>query len=324
VVWMRVLHIGNTAGVGSIIAKHMDKLFGTESWIVNRRVFDSYGFTTQGELWDVGPSMFALKSLLKARKFDIVHLHFFDKFVPYLKLLYPKKPVILHYHGSDIRGKWGLRRKYWSKADSILYSTLDLPDKETPEYAVYMPNPVDTEIFFPRSIQRKKGKLRVLIASSAWVAKGTDIAIHALSELKDKVEASIISYGVDYSQMLLLAESLNLHLNSLPKTLYQNMREYYWNSDLILDQFRCGVVGLVFLEAVACGRPVLGYISSKYPEFVELPLKDIDSSEKIVKAIEDIKDLTALWSAQYAYLKANHDVNAIVEKTFKLYKELSD
>ena len=144
---MKILHIGNTAGVGSIIAKYMDQLFGTESLVVQRRVSDPYGFTTHGELLDCGAKMFTLKCLLKARKFDVVHVHYFDKIVPFLKFLYPKKPVVLHYHGDDIRGKWNLKRKYWSKADFILYSTLDLLDDETSKQAVYMPNPVDTAIF---------------------------------------------------------------------------------------------------------------------------------------------------------------------------------
>ena len=152
---MKVLHVWNTAGVGSIIAKYMDKLFGTESLVVHRRAFDPYGVTTYGELWDCGAKRFALKCLWLARKFDVVHVHGFDKLVPFLKFLYPRKPVVLHYHGSDIRGKWSLRRKYWSKANVVLYSTLELLNDETPEHAVYIPNPVNTEIFRPCSVEPK-------------------------------------------------------------------------------------------------------------------------------------------------------------------------
>jgi len=146
---MKILHVWNTAGVGSVIAKYMDRLFGTQSSVVYRRVFDPYGLTTYGELWDCGAKMFVLRCLLKARRFDIVHVHSLDKIVPLLKMLYPEKSIVLHYHGTDIRGKWTLKQKYWSKADLILYSTMDLLDDETPKYAVYTPNPVDTEIFHP-------------------------------------------------------------------------------------------------------------------------------------------------------------------------------
>lgn len=148
---LRILHVWNTAGVGSVIAKYMDKLLGTRSLVVNRRAFDPYGVTTFGELWDDGAKIFTLKCILKARGFDFVHVHYFDRIVPLLKYFYPKKPVVLHYHGDDIRHKWSLRRKYWKKADAILYSTSDLQDDETPRHAIYMPNPVDTEIFHPCS-----------------------------------------------------------------------------------------------------------------------------------------------------------------------------
>ncbi|MBS7606180.1 glycosyltransferase, partial [Candidatus Bathyarchaeota archaeon] len=139
---MRILHIWNTAGVASVIAKFMDRLFGTKSLVVHRRAFDPFGVTTYGELWDCGAKTFALKCLVLARKFDIIHIHSFDKLIPYLKFLYPNKPIVLHYHGSDIRGKWLQKEKRWSKADAILYSTQDVVNEETPKIAIYSPNPV--------------------------------------------------------------------------------------------------------------------------------------------------------------------------------------
>lgn len=146
---MKILHIGNTAGVGSVIAKYMDRMLGTESLVVTRRVSDPVGFTTYGELWNSGPKMFTLRCLLIARKFNIVHIHYFDKIIPYLKLLYPRKRIVMHYHGDDIRNKWELKSKYWRKADAVLYSTLDLKEIDTPRHAIHLPNPVDTETFHP-------------------------------------------------------------------------------------------------------------------------------------------------------------------------------
>jgi hypothetical protein len=144
---MKVLHIGNTAGVSSVIAKYMDRLVGTTSMVVARRISDPVGFTTYGVLWDSGPKLFTLKCLLTARRFDIIHVHYFDRILPYLKLLFPRKPVVMHYHGDDIRNKWKLKSRYWRKANAILFSTLDLQEDETPKHAMYLANPVDTEIF---------------------------------------------------------------------------------------------------------------------------------------------------------------------------------
>jgi len=148
---MKILHISNTAGVAGVIAKYTDRLFNTRSRVVQRS--NRFCFPVYGEVWDCGPKMFTLKCLLKARKFDIIHVHYFDKIIPYLRLLYPRKPIVMHYHGDDIRGKWNLRRKYWSKANAVLYSTLDLLGDETPKRATHLPNPVDTEIFYPRNVK---------------------------------------------------------------------------------------------------------------------------------------------------------------------------
>lgn len=144
---MKILHIWNIAGVGSIIAKYMDKYYGTSSWVIMRKLFDKFGLTIYGELWDCGAKTFTLKALLKARKFDIIHIHGFDRILPYLRVLYSNKPLIMHYHGSDIRGHWQLRKKYYRKADAILVSTSDLLEN-APENVQYLPNPVDTEIFY--------------------------------------------------------------------------------------------------------------------------------------------------------------------------------
>lgn len=152
---LKILHIWNTAGVASVIAKYMDRLFGTESLVIHRAAFDPYGFTTYGELWNCGAKSFTLRSILKARSFDIIHVHYFDRIIPYLRFLYPKKPIILQYWGDDIRGKWQIKRKYWEKADVVIYTAPDLLGEGAPESVVYVPCPVDTEFFYPRPVKRK-------------------------------------------------------------------------------------------------------------------------------------------------------------------------
>jgi len=146
---MKILHVWNTAGVGSIIGKYMDRLFSTESLVVMRKAFDPFGFTTCGQLWDCGAKMFVLKSMLKARKFDVIHVHSVDRIVPYLKLVYPHELVVLHYHGDEIRDKWTQRQQYWAKADVLVCATLSLFGSGTPSRAVLLTNPVDTETFCP-------------------------------------------------------------------------------------------------------------------------------------------------------------------------------
>lgn len=115
----------------------------------------------------------------------------------------------------------------------------------------------------------------MLIASNCdWKIKGTDIAIHALSKLSEELEVSILRNGRDFDATLALAKSLGLQLNVLPKVPHEDLREYYWGADVVFDQFMSGAMGMMALEAIACGRPVVIYISLEYCDYDDFLLKE--------------------------------------------------
>jgi len=144
---MKILHVLNTAGVASIIGKYMDRLFDTKSCVVTRKCQDKFGLTTYGEYWDCDTWAFLGKIIFESRHHDIIHLHDRDILLPLLKQLYPNKPLIMHYHGTKIRGQWHKRKKYWKYADQILVVTPDLL-KGAPKNAELVLNPVDKTLFF--------------------------------------------------------------------------------------------------------------------------------------------------------------------------------
>jgi glycosyltransferase involved in cell wall biosynthesis len=155
-------------------------------------------------------------------------------------------------------------------------------------------------------------KKRVLIASdSNWNVKGTDVAIRALSRIRDEVDVSIIAYGRDLDKTIALASSLGLNVNVLPKVSHEKLNEYYWNADVVIDRFKLGSLGVVSLEAIACGRPVITYVSSGFPEYKEFPLKDLQTDEEVAEAIlnADVK----LWDREYAYLEKNHKPEIVIK-----------
>jgi hypothetical protein len=143
---MKILHIYNTAGVASILAKTMDKNFGTESKVTTPKTADPFGFTTYGETWNSSITTFKIKSVLTSRKYDIIHCHSTPGIALWIKKVFPNKKVIIHYHGSEIRGRWKQKEKYWSKANKIIVSTPDLLEG-SPNATVCIENPVDTELF---------------------------------------------------------------------------------------------------------------------------------------------------------------------------------
>jgi glycosyltransferase involved in cell wall biosynthesis len=258
---------------------------------------------------------------------DIYHVHYLLQDC-YVALKLGKKPLIGHAHGSDLRSTlkhplWGRIVRYnLKKCDKVLVSTPDILGiaKKFREDAEYLPNPVDAEIFYPKPVMKHEKK-KVLIASdSNWSIKGTDIAIRALSKIKNEVDVSIIAYGVDLEKTLSLANSLDLHINVLPKVSHEKMNEYYWNADVVIDRFKLGSLGMVSLEAIACGRPVVTYVSSEFPEYEEFPLKDVKTDEEVADAIlgADVK----LWQKEYAYLEKNHKPEIVVKTLLEHYRRV--
>jgi len=247
----------------------------------------------------------------------------------YLASRFGKRPLIGHAHGSDLRA--GLKHYLWKRivrhnlkcCDKIFVSTPDILElaRQYNEDAEYLPNPVNTKLFYPKPLPSQNEKLKVLVASSSdWDVKGTHIAIKALSKIRKRVDVSIIRQGKDFEKTVGLAKSLSLTLHVLEKVPHQKIREYYWSSDVVIDQFKSGVFGMTSLEAIACGRPVVTYISSEYPEYKDYPLKDVNTEEKITDVLEG--DLTKLVEKERAYLEKNHDADSIAKKIVKIYEAL--
>ncbi len=153
---LRVLHIWNTAGVGSVIARYQAKLLGWKTTVLDRRSTDLFGKSYYGVSVPNGPLLFYLATAVNIMRYNVIHVHDLDKIVPVIKKVFPTKPVVLHYHGSVIRNRWNQRKRYWSQADAIIVATEDLLNG-APECAVYLPNPVDTQLFRPMPRLRRKG-----------------------------------------------------------------------------------------------------------------------------------------------------------------------
>ncbi|MEM4311500.1 MAG: hypothetical protein QXX95_03840 [Nitrososphaerales archaeon] len=258
---LKVLHIWNTAGVASIIAKYMDRIYETKSWVIMRKKFDKFGLTSYGECWDTNAKIFTLRALWKAKNYSLIHVHAFDRIVPLIKFLYPRKPLVLHYHGSDIRGKWNLRRRYWSKADFIIVSAPDML-KGAPSEALYLPNPVDTELFYIRGKPEPKTAFHFSYYADDLAKKlaekyGLTLTIHNREE-------NPIPY-----------KTLSLFLSSYEY--YIDVKRDLSNLNLLKEISKTG------LEALACGCKVIRWDGSimeglppeHYPEVVVRKLWEI-------------------------------------------------
>lgn len=130
-----------------------------------------------------------------------------------------------------------------------------------------IPNGVDLDRFKPRESAVKarlgiEGRTMLLGVASTWLsAKGLDDFV-ALAELLGEKYA-IVMVGVDER----LRQRLPGRIIALPRTeSVDELAELYTAADFLLNLSREESFGLVSLEALACGTPVLAYNCTAAPE----------------------------------------------------------
>jgi len=226
-----ILHIWNTAGVACTLAKWTNKIYGVNADVCGSRRHDLFRHLTYGEN---APSFSYILSY--AKNFDIIHLHERDRVIRTIRKHYPTKPLVMHYHGTDIRGRWQGRRRCWEKTNAVLVSTLNLLEG-APKGVIYLPNPIDTEVFYPSS-------------------RGADpnSALSFAHGAEDVAERLAKEHGLD-----LTIHPRNVPFPEMPKLL----RQFSWYIDTKRSNTgrllaRRGDTGsLTGLEALACGLKVM-------------------------------------------------------------------
>jgi glycosyltransferase involved in cell wall biosynthesis len=274
VLTMHILHVWDQAGVAYILAKYQ-QLQGHEAKVIMIRSNNKYGINEfyKEYILNVAVEEFVEKCIEKAKSADVIHIHSRIDILLKLRQKFDRsKKIILHYHGTDIRGlkkqklphrselsdlairsimmyrrirdKILFRKRMHIKAqrmaDTVIVSTPDL--LQFVVKGVYLPNPIDTDHFKPNSISKNEQKEALTIDTEV-----TDIQwaldycrkrnINLDIEVYNRVKNPII-----YKDMpdLLKKYKIYVDIRYVNKTILQNLSK-------------------TALEALACGLRVLDY-----------------------------------------------------------------
>jgi glycosyltransferase involved in cell wall biosynthesis len=230
---MRILHIWDQAGVACILAREHRRR-GHEVRILKRAGYDPFKISQfyREPLLDMDGKAFLKLAVREAGNYDLIHVHSLYKVVPDLRKKHRDTKVVLHYHGSEIRGRQGdpLKEEAESKSDAILGSTTDLKDHVSSDIT-HLPNPVDTEHF--RSDGNNVGNgaftIRTTRGDSQWVLdylrrNGVDLQVDIVDRENNPIPYSQVptflkQYGVyvdiKYIDRTLLAAPSKTGLESL-------------------------------------------------------------------------------------------------------------
>lgn len=238
----------------------------------------------------------SLKALTE--DYDVIHVHGMSPTITDLSILFARmrgKPIVLTYHNDAESQAWGpiarLAAFVYASLVSFVIGTCNVIVSSTRSYAAtsvalrrsmdklrVIPMGVDSikyENVQPRDSIRATRKL--LFVGQLKEYKGVDVLLDAISILKsngEQVEIDIVGTGPELQKLKQKAQSLGIESNAhfLGNVPDSELLELYSTCDsLVLPSLnRREAFGIVLLEAMAAGRPV---IASNIPGVNEVATK---------------------------------------------------
>ena len=151
-------------------------------------------------------------------------------------------------------------------------------------------NGINLSVFKPEYINKYKqdGKFLILGVSSVWhYGKGLDVFCEVAKQL-DQNTYQIVMVGTDEEIDKVLPTSIaSIHRTQNQEELVQ----LYSEADLFLNPTREDNYPTVNLEAIACGTPVLTFITGGSPEGVVCPEDMVISDNSIQETITKIETI---------------------------------
>jgi O-antigen/teichoic acid export membrane protein/glycosyltransferase involved in cell wall biosynthesis len=308
---LRVVHCPvNTAGVPWQNVQALRRR-GIDAKLV---VFERYRMHPEAD-WDLDrKGGFIRRQVAQWRAFirllpqtDVFHFYFGLTFVP-KSLQFPilrmlRKKSVLHFLGSDIRGRSPEELSYSGSADAQIVGSYDairwVPD------AHVVPPGIDLRQFQPVPTSDRARPV-VVHAPSNRARKGTEHVIAACKELD--VELEIVE---------------GLH--------HEEARKRYERADIVVDQLNAGWYGLFAIEAMALGKPVVtalheDAVARTESAFgVEVPLVNA-TADTLVDALRPLVDSPEerrrIGEASRRYVEEVHDADRNAEKLLEIYDEV--
>jgi glycosyltransferase involved in cell wall biosynthesis len=288
---MRIAEVNDVAWVATELSAALREL-GHESELLHPRLF---GASLPPWLKPaVGPVRFAdwlrLARQLRAGHYDGVHIHY-----AYLGVvgILARVPYVLHCHGDDVRDlrrplRKPIIRQALLRAEHVFYSTPDLAPLVTAirADAEFLPNPVDTALFQPAELDADASDM--LVACSLSANKGVANILESVRMLvaeRPAIRITAIAQGEAVSafdaipNVTLVSHQLRWKLPALIA-----------RHRVVVGQAHKGAIGMVELEAMSCGRPLVARfeLSSVYSE--PPPIVNARTGAEIAAAVGGLLD----------------------------------
>lgn len=248
----------------------------------------------------------ALASLLP--RTDVFHFMFGLTLVPQ-SLQYPilrtfRKRSVMHYLGTDIRGKTPEQLTSGKKAGAEVVGSWDAI-RWVPGATVIPPG-IDLAAITPAPPGERKRPI-VVHAPSSRRRKGTE-------------------------QIVAACESLDVELRIVEGVRHDEAIAHYREADIVVDQLNAGWYGLLAIECLALGKPVLTFLRDEAVQRTEeaydtqVPLVGVTAETLRDRLAELVAAGPGEWrrigELSRAYVERVHDVERIADALVELYEGL--
>jgi glycosyltransferase involved in cell wall biosynthesis len=242
-------------------------------------------------------------------RFDIVHVHggLNRKRLDVLGMhLIHRKPLVVHYHGSETRMGYGMA--YRSMVDAKIVSRPDLLKWHAD--AAFIPNPIELVPECPFDMDAVP---RVVHVSNNRALKGTDLVIESMDELR--------------------SEGLNFEFELVENQVNNNVLEKMASAHILIDQVIPGtpelpsIIGMVSLEAMARGKAVVTTFDPEFRSFYpDCPVLSIDYGRSQLKdairgLIADLDKVKGIGVQGRKYVSDHHSPKVICDKVQRVYEK---
>ena len=195
--------------------------------------------------------------------------------------------------------------------------------------------PIDTNLFNPdKSTVNVGADYILLVARINDPRKNIDMLLKSFSTVKEKIpDLKLVLAGDKPSSSLLsMADELNISksivfLEKMPREM---LVDYYRGAKIfVLPSFQEGL-GIVVLEAMACGTPVISTMCGGPEELIEnsgggmlvSTFNENELSKAIIELLEDNSKRVKMGKCAAEYIAKNHSIAIVSEIFSKSYQEV--
>jgi glycosyltransferase involved in cell wall biosynthesis len=238
---------------------------------------------------------------------DVFHFYFGLTLVPQ-SLQFPilralRKKSVMHYLGSDIRGKSPQELAFGRKAGVEIVGSYDA--LRWVPHAEFVPPGIDVSSIEPAP-PRDRSRPVILHAPSSRRRKGTE---HVLAAVEGLDAELVLVEGLDHREAF----------------------ERYREADIVVDQLNSGWYGLLAIECMALGKPVVSFLRDEAREHTErelgVPVPIVSATKEDLRSrleplVADAAERRRIGAASRAYVEQVHDLERVADRLLALYSRL--